>query len=65
MTDPGTTSRQATLRGLAMTALLVAGGLYLAVRLVLVIAHVLIAIVLVVAVIYGVVCFERYRRSRW
>lgn len=65
MTDPGPNNWQATLRGFAMTALLVAGGLYLAVRLVLVIAHVLIAILLVVAVIYGVVCFERYRRSRW
>lgn len=65
MNDLGPSNWQATLRGIAMTALLVAGGLYIAVRLIVAIAHVLIAVLFVVAVIYGIVCFERYRRSRW
>lgn len=61
--DPGNWHN--SLRGLAATAVLVAGGLYIAVQLIQAIAHILIAILIVAAVLYGAFCFERYRRSRW
>lgn len=65
MSGPEPAQWQASLRGLAATAVLVAGGLYIAVQLIQAIAQVLIAILFVAAATYAVVCFERYRRSRW
>jgi hypothetical protein len=65
MTAPNPNGWQSSLRGIAATAVLVAMGFYLAVSLIAVIAAWLVLIAIVVAVVYGVVCFERYRRSRW
>lgn len=65
MNTPNPNNWQNSLRGLAATAVLVAGGLYIAVQLIEAIARVLIAILFVAAVLYGIMCFERYRRSRW
>jgi hypothetical protein len=65
MNTPNPYSWQHSLRGLAATAVLVAGGLYIAVHLIEAIARILIAILVVAAVVYGIVCVERYRRSRW
>jgi hypothetical protein len=56
---------QASAKGIAATVLLVAIGLYLAVRLIEAVATVLIVLAAVGALAYIVVLFVRYRRSRW
>jgi hypothetical protein len=65
VSEPDHNNWQNSLRGLAATAVLVAGGLYIAVQLIIAVAHILIAILCVAAALYGAFCFERYRRSRW
>lgn len=65
MTAPTPGNWQASAKGLAATALLVALGLYLAVRLIEAVATVLIVIVAVAAFAYLVLLFVRYKRSRW
>lgn len=65
MNGPYPGNWQNSLRGIAATAVLVAIGLYIAITLIQAIARPLIEMVVVTAVLYGVVRFERYRRSRW
>lgn len=65
MPPPNPNGWQSSLRGIAATAVLVALGLNIAVSLIMAVAGWLILIGIVVAIVYGIVCFERYRRSRW
>ena len=65
MSAPTPGNWQASLRSLAATALLVAIGLHIAASLIRAVAPVLMAVLVVAAVSYGIVSFERYRRSRW
>ena len=65
MTPPNPSNWQNSLRTIAATAVLVALGLYIAISVMQAIARPLIGIILVAAVLYGIIRFERYRRSRW
>lgn len=65
VTPPPTDNWKTSAKSLAATALLVAIGLYLAVRLIESVATVLIVLAAGAAVSYIVVLIVRYRRSRW
>jgi hypothetical protein len=62
---PDPSNWQATARKFAMTALVVAIALYLAVHLIEAVATVLVILSAIGALAYVVVQVARYRRSRW